>query len=113
MSQSAKTAAVSSRVGIMADNNLGGTYSYRASKAAVNAVFESITVNLKEKHVPVVLLYPGIVNTALDLRHGEGIGVSGAVEPAEAANGLWKVLKSKGLESGGMFFHRSVEELPW
>ena len=112
-SQHPKICVISSRVGSMADNSSGGAYSYRASKAAVNAVFKSMAVDLKEKEVPVLLLHPGIVKTALDPRHAEGSDVPGAVGPEEAAEGLWEVVKSKGLESTGMFFHRSGEELPW
>jgi len=109
-SQSAKIAIVSSRVGKLRNDSSGGAYSYRASKAAVNGVFKSMAVDLKEKHVPVILLHPGIVKTTLGLRHRDDVGVPGAVELEEAANGLWKVLKSKGLDSTRMFFHRSREE---
>jgi hypothetical protein len=35
------------------------------------------------------------------------------VEPGQAASELWDVLKGKGLESTGKFYHRSGEELPW
>ena len=111
-SLSPKIAVVSSRVGSMADNTSGGQYAYRASKAAVNSLFKSASVDLKDKGVAVLVLHPGIVKTALDARHKEE-EVPGAVEPEEAAEGLWDVLSRKGLESTGMFFHRNGEELPW
>ena len=79
----------------------------------MNAVFKSMAMDLKEKNVPVILMHLGIVKRALGPRHGEGIIVPSAVEPEEAAGKLWKGLKSKRLESTGMFFHRSEEELPW
>jgi NAD(P)-dependent dehydrogenase (short-subunit alcohol dehydrogenase family) len=113
-SQNPKIAVVSSRVGSMADNSSGGAYSYRSSKAAVNALFKSMSVDLKEKSVPVIILHPGIVKTNLDPRWKDGNSeVQGAVLPEQAAGELWKVLKSKGLESTGKFYHRSGEELPW
>jgi NAD(P)-dependent dehydrogenase (short-subunit alcohol dehydrogenase family) len=96
----------------MGDNSSGGMYAYRSSKAAVNAVFKSMAVDLKDKKIPVILLHPGIVKTNLDPRNKEG-GVPGAVEPEQAASELWKILRGKGLESTGRFFHRSGEELPW
>lgn len=111
-SQQPKIAVMSSRVGSMGDNSSGDLYSYRASKAAVNSLFKSMTVDLKDKKVPVILLHPGIVKTNLDPRSKEG-AVPGVVEPDHAAAELWKVLGSKGLESTGIFFHRSGEELPW
>ncbi|EOA90759.1 hypothetical protein ACJQWK_11512 [Exserohilum turcicum] len=111
-SQHPKIAVMSSRVGSMGDNSSGGAYSYRASKAAVNALFKNMAIDLKDRNVPVILLHPGIVKTKLDPRNKEG-AVPGAVEPSHAAADLWKVLATKGLESTGMFFHRSGEELPW
>ncbi|CAN9440343.1 unnamed protein product [Alternaria alternata] len=111
-SSSPKLAVVSSRVGSMADNSSGGQYAYRASKAAVNSFFKSASVDLKDEGVAVLVLHPGIVKTALDARHKEE-DVPGAVEPEVAAEGLWDVLSKKGMESTGMFFHRSGEELPW
>ncbi|KAF1836844.1 short-chain alcohol dehydrogenase-like protein [Decorospora gaudefroyi] len=111
--QHPRIAVMSSRVGSMADNSSGGMYSYRASKAAVNALFKSLAVDLKEDKVPVLLLHPGIVKTNLDPRNKEGGGVPGAVEPEQAAAELWRVLMGKGLESTGRFFHRTGEELPW
>lgn len=59
-----RIAVMSSRVGSMGDNSSGGSYSYRASKAAVNSLFKSMAVDLKEKNVPVILLHPGIVSIA-------------------------------------------------
>ena len=38
---------VSSRVGSIGDNTSGGTYAYRASKAAVNAIGRNLAVELK------------------------------------------------------------------
>ena len=76
-------------------------------------MFKSLSVDLREDGVVVLVLHPGIVKTGLDLRHKEGVEVEGAVEPEEAARGLWDVLGRKGMESTGKFFHRSGEELPW
>ncbi|KAF2829623.1 short-chain alcohol dehydrogenase-like protein [Ophiobolus disseminans] len=113
--QHPRIAVVSSRVGSMGDNSSGSAYSYRSSKAAVNALFKSMSVDLKDKNVPVIILHPGIVRTNLDPRwKAEGKGdMQGAVEPEQAASELWKVLMSKGLESTGRFYHRNGEELPW
>lgn len=106
-----KVAVMSSRMGSISDNESGGMYSYRASKAAVNAVFKSMSVDLKEKGVAVVLLHPGIVKTGLisgdEWQHAQ------AVEPDEAARDLWRVLQVKGMGETGRWWHRNGEELPW
>jgi NAD(P)-dependent dehydrogenase (short-subunit alcohol dehydrogenase family) len=102
-------AVMSSRVGSIADNSSGGGYAYRASKAAVNAEFKNIAVDLKEKGVMVSMLHPGFVRTALagPPWHKE------SVEPEEAAGKLWGWLKGKGLDDSGKFWHREGMELPW
>jgi NAD(P)-dependent dehydrogenase (short-subunit alcohol dehydrogenase family) len=112
-SSAPKIAVVSSRVGSMGDNSSGGQYAYRASKAGVNSLFKSMSIDLKEQGVAVLILHPGIVKTNLDPRHKEGAHVPGAVEAEEAARGLWGVLKENGWESTGMFLHRTGEVLPW
>ena len=101
---------VSSRVGSIGDNSSGGTYAYRASKAAVNSIGKNIALDLKDQGIVVALLHPGFVNTNLSTgseRHPE------TVEPEEAASKLWKVMMSKSIEDTGKFWHREGYELPW
>lgn len=105
-----RVTVMSSRMGSISDNSSGGQYSYRASKAAVNALFKSLAVDLKDKKVAVILLHPGIVKTNIG---GSGEEAKVAVGADQAAAELWKVLMSKGLESTGRWWHRSGEELPW
>ena len=101
---------MSSRVGSMADNSSGGSYAYRASKAAVNSIGKSMAVDLKGEGVVVILMHPGIVKTGIL----PGIHAAPeAVEPQEAATKLWKVLMNKGIEDTGTFWHREGMELPW
>jgi NAD(P)-dependent dehydrogenase (short-subunit alcohol dehydrogenase family) len=102
---------MSSRVGLIADNNSGGSYAYRASKAALNSISKSMAVDLKEKGVVMVILHPGIVKTGLDASK-ESWKAEGAVEPDVAVERVWKVL-SKKLEESGKFWHRDGFELEW
>src|SRR4249920_792476 len=57
----AKVGVMTSRMGSIADNDSGGYYGYRASKAAVNAVGKSLAVDLRPKGVAVFLFHPGYV----------------------------------------------------
>ncbi|KAK5170222.1 uncharacterized protein LTR77_004808 [Saxophila tyrrhenica] len=101
---------VSSRVGSIGDNSTGGTYAYRASKAAVNSIGKSMAMELRDKGVTVSLLHPGFVISNLNTGsepHPE------SVMPDEAAGKLWKVMSSKGIEDTGKFWHREGFELPW
>ncbi|KAF2171331.1 hypothetical protein M409DRAFT_50788 [Zasmidium cellare ATCC 36951] len=105
-----RIAVISSRVGSIADNTSGGAYAYRASKTAVNSFFKTLAVELKGQGVAVTILHPGFTNTNLspDLKN-----IPGVVEPEVAAKGLWKIVKEKGLEDTGKFWHREGTELPW
>ncbi len=59
--------ALSARVGSISDNKLGGWYSYRASKAALNMLFKSaaIELNRRYKKCHCVLFHPGTTDTPL------------------------------------------------
>lgn len=111
-SSSPRIGLMSSRVGSIADNSSGGSYAYRASKAALNSIGKSMAVDLKDKGVVVVLMHPGFVKTGLD-SSGETHRMKEAVEPEEAAQKLWKICTAKTIEDTGKFWHREGQELPW
>lgn len=101
--QPPKVAIISSRVGSVGDNSTGGSYAYRASKAAVNSIGKSLAVNLQDKGIVVELLHPGYVDTNIVA----GVGSHPeAVQPKEAAEKLWRVLQSKSIADTGKFWHR-------
>jgi NAD(P)-dependent dehydrogenase (short-subunit alcohol dehydrogenase family) len=106
------TCMQSSRVGSIVDNSSGGSYAYRACKAALNSIGKSMAMDLKEKGVTVIMMHPGYVKTALDTS-GHTHTLPEAVEPEEAASKLWKFLKSKKIEDMGTFWHREGQELLW
>lgn len=110
-SENPRVGIVSSRVGSIGDNSSGGSYAYRASKAAVNSVGKSMAMDLRERRVVVSLLHPGYVRTNLS---GPGVEPHPeSVEPEEAAEKLWMVLQRVGMEDTGKFWHREGYELPW
>ncbi|WP_372763492.1 SDR family NAD(P)-dependent oxidoreductase [Pseudoalteromonas sp.] len=59
--------ALSARVGSINDNKLGGWYSYRASKAALNMLFKTAAIELarRAKNTKLILFHPGTTNTPL------------------------------------------------
>lgn len=97
---------VTSRMGSMGDNDSGGYYGYRMSKAAVNAAGRSLAMDLKERGIAVALLHPGYVRT-------EMTGGGGDVEPMQAAAGLIGRMDGLNLENTGSFWHAKGQELPW
>jgi len=58
-------AFVTSKVGSIEDNTSGGAYAYRSSKSALNCIAKSLSVDLWDENIRVVLLHPGWVRTAM------------------------------------------------
>jgi len=54
---------ISSKMGSMSDNSSGGCYIYRASKAALNAVAKSLSLDLRDRGILTLILHPGWVLT--------------------------------------------------
>lgn len=106
MSHGGKIANITSRMGSIADNDSGGRYGYRASKAALNAFGKSLAMDLKPKGIAVVQLHPGYVQTRM-------VGFSGHITPAESARGLVERIDALTLESTGTFWHSNGDALPW
>ncbi|MCK4492417.1 MAG: SDR family oxidoreductase [Methylococcales bacterium] len=106
MSEGSKVGIITSRMGSMDDNDSGGSYGYRMSKAAVNAVGKSLSVDLKPQGIAVAILHPGWVKTDMT-NH------SGLMEVDESALGLIARMEALTLENTGSFWHSNGELLPW
>jgi|SoimicmetaTmtHAB_FD_contig_61_1793094_length_1838_multi_2_in_0_out_0_2 NAD(P)-dependent dehydrogenase (short-subunit alcohol dehydrogenase family) len=106
LSEGSKVGIMTSRMGSMGDNDSGGYYGYRASKAAVNAIGKSLAVDLKSRGVSVFLVHPGYVATDM-------VGRSGDITPEVAAQRMVALLDKLGLQESGSFRHSNGSELPW
>lgn len=104
---------VSAKVGSIGDNALGGWYGYRASKAALNQLVKTASIELKRRNSQAlcVALHPGTVATALSQPFSKtGLNVR---SPAVAADELLAALA--GLDAGrsGQFIDYQGQVLPW
>ena len=65
--QACRIAVLSARVGSITDNQLGGWYSYRASKAALNMLLKTAAVELSRRApaCKLIAFHPGTTDTAL------------------------------------------------
>ena len=106
-------AALSARVGSIGDNQLGGWYSYRASKAALNQMLHTAAVELRRshRHAICVALHPGTVNTPLSAPFSKaGLEVQ---DPDLAAERLLNVIAGLTPEDSGRFFDHRGEPVLW
>ena len=102
-----KIVAVSSIVGSMARNNVGGMYAYRSSKAALNAVMHSMGIDLARKHtICAVPLHPGWARTDMG-------GDKADIDAATSVAGMRKVIAALTIEQSGKFYMYDGSELPW
>ncbi|MDX1634243.1 MAG: SDR family oxidoreductase [Marinobacter sp.] len=106
LGQGAKVANITSRMGSIADNDSGGRYGYRASKAALNAFGKSLAMDLKPRGIAVAQLHPGYVKTRM-------VNFGGLISPEEAARGLAERIDGLTLANTGSFWHSNGDELPW
>lgn len=105
-------ASLSARVGSIGDNQLGGWYSYRAAKAALNQILRAASIELKRANRDsiVVALHPGTVATPLTEKY---LGRHRSVPPEEAAENLVRVVLSLTPAQSGGFFDYAGREIPW
>jgi len=97
---------MSSKAGSIEDNGMGGVYSYRASKAALNIVNKSLSVDLKSDGIHAVVLHPGWVQTDMG-------GPRALIATSECVTGLMKVMSTLDETKTGMFFDNNGKVIPW
>ena len=107
LSQSAKIALISSRMGSIDDNTSGGSYGYRMSKVALCMAGKSLSVDLKSKDISVAIIHPGLVSTRMT-----GFTSSG-IQPKESAKGIIQRIDELTIDNTGTFWHANGEILPW
>ncbi len=106
-------ATLSAKVGSIGDNRLGGWYSYRASKAALNQLVHTAAIELRRRQPAslCVALHPGTVHSALSAPFAKtGLEVR---QPSEAAGRLLSVLDGLNASDSGGFFNHDGQALPW
>jgi NAD(P)-dependent dehydrogenase (short-subunit alcohol dehydrogenase family) len=99
-------AALSARVGSISDNHLGGWISYRASKAALNMVIKTLSVEqtrLRPESI-VVSLHPGTVDTALSKPFSGRVAENSLFTPEHSAACLFNVIDDLNVADSGGFF---------
>ncbi|MBA6223929.1 SDR family oxidoreductase [Colwellia sp. MB02u-18] len=106
LKQGAKVALITSRMGSIADNDSGGRYGYRMSKAALNAAAMSLSHDLASNKVAVGIYHPGYVQT-------EMVNYGGDISASDAAKKLVELINQLTLAQSGIFKHSNGSVLPW
>eukprot|EP00668_Euglena_longa_P028932 GGOE01036267.1.p1 GENE.GGOE01036267.1~~GGOE01036267.1.p1 ORF type:complete len:276 (+),score=86.99 GGOE01036267.1:22-828(+) len=98
---------LTSKMGSVDDNGSGGSYAYRASKAACNMIAKSLYIDLRsQKKATVCLLHPGYVRTRMT-------GFNGFIDADECVAGLLKAIEATGPQTPFRWVDYKACLIPW
>ncbi len=97
---------ITSMMGSIADNRGGGSYQYRSSKAAVNMVVKSLSVDLKTAGITAVVFHPGWVKTDMG-------GPNAMITAEQSVSGMRRLIGRLTIADSGKFFGYDNREIPW
>lgn len=97
---------ISSRMGSIGLQTSTSSVLYRASKAALNSVIKTASLEWGPQGVNCISLHPGWVKTDMG-------GSEADIEPAVSIAGMRKVIARANADSNGRFFDYTGEELKW
>lgn len=106
---------MSARVGSVSDNRLGGWYSYRSSKAAVNSLTKSLDHQLVTRSgdkAMAMSYHPGTIKTDLSRKYWETTPQDRLLAPEDAARMMADVVGNIGLAERGRCWDYKHEEVP-
>ena len=108
-------AALSARVGSISDNRLGGWYSYRASKAALNQLLHTASIELKRLNPgsTVLSLHPGTTDTLLSQPFQANVPPEQLFTPAFAAQCIIEQVGRHGPADSGTFWAWDGQPIAW
>lgn len=114
-SDAAKFVTISAKVGSISDNRLGGWYSYRASKAALNMLLKTLSIEWQRtiKRGVVLALHPGTTDTPLSKPFQANVPADKLLTPEQAAQHLVELIIQANLQQTGQFLAYNGERLPW
>ncbi len=100
-----KLVAITSQLG-STEENTGGFFAYRSSKAALNNAWRGIAAALKDDGVTVVVMHPGWVQTDMG-------GQGASLKPPESIGGMRRVIAGLRSADTGRFYNYDGSERPW
>lgn len=103
-SKAPRAIQITSQMGSIEDCSSGGSFAYRASKAALNMLNKCLAID--SPWLVTIVMHPGWVKTDMG---GEGAPV---LKP-QSAEGIWKVARKLKDGDSGKFYNFKGETLPW
>ncbi|XP_028279325.1 uncharacterized protein LOC114447317 isoform X1 [Parambassis ranga] len=106
---------ITAKVGSIGDNGLGGWYSYRMSKAALNMATRNLSIELGRSRPKVVCvsLHPGTVNTDLSRPYHRNVPKEKLFSSEYSVYCLMSIIDTLSMEKTGKAYSWDGTELPW
>jgi len=106
---------MSARVGSISDNNLGGWYSYRMSKTALNMATKNLSVELGrgKKRIICVALHPGTTDTDLSRPYHKNVPADKLFSTNFAVRSLLEVIDGASIDDTGKYIAWDGTEIPF
>lgn len=110
-----KIAVLSARVGSISDNKLGGWYSYRASKAALNMLLKTASIELarRAKNIKLISFHPGTTDTALSKPFQQNVPKGKLFSPDFVAQQLLHIVKESQLDGELLYVDWQGKQIDW
>ena len=105
-SENKMIAILTSKMGSVEDNTSGGSYLYRSSKAGVNQIAKSLSIDLEGQGIKVALLHPGWVQTDMG-------GANALINTETSVSGMKSILDNFDQSSSGSFLAFDGQSIPW
>ncbi|CAJ1963064.1 unnamed protein product [Sphenostylis stenocarpa] len=111
----AVVASLSARVASIGDNRLGGWHSYRSSKAALNQLSKTVSLEFARRKDPIacILLHPGTVDTDLSKPFQKNIPPDKLFSKEFSVQKLLSIINNVKSHDNGKFFAWDGQEIPW
>lgn len=114
-SRAPRFVALSARIGSIADNRLGGWYSYRCSKAALNMALKTVAIEWQRRlpRAAVAAYHPGTTDSALSRPFQKNVASDKLFSPEFAAARLLACIERLTPELSGRFWGWDGNQIAW
>jgi NAD(P)-dependent dehydrogenase (short-subunit alcohol dehydrogenase family) len=108
-------AALSARVGSIGDNHLGGWYAYRSSKAALNMMLRTLSIEYgrRVKNVKIISFHPGTTDTALSKPFQASVPSDKLFTPEFVAERLCGIMNEAEIDGQLSYLDWDNKSIPW
>jgi NAD(P)-dependent dehydrogenase (short-subunit alcohol dehydrogenase family) len=109
-----KIVFLSARVGSISENELGGWYAYRMSKAALNMMIKNLSIELRRRYKNIIVcgMHPGTVDSKLSKPYS-GFVKHEIFAPSQSAAMLKKVIDELSLKHSGKIYDYAFQEIAY